>query len=873
MNRFAHHLGPLALGLALAAPMARADVVYDQPFDSLNGASTLLASSGWQVHHSATAASALYTAPLPDSDAFAAYIHDNGHVWCTNNLNANVRAALWTDALDPVATRIAQVTFDLRSGSPQSIARLIVRVGSQWYIHAGFYQADADQFELQKIPLYDGGATWQTLDFVPGSSLSQTGGSGSLIPLPSGAVTAVGVYLATSGTGNTAGCIRLDNFRIITAPSATKTYDGRFGSRVDAYLLFMQTSGKDVYGSAHSPLFASMLDRQTGTLFSDPRNTLPDVRPLCGIRWYDRAWNAFNPMHDGELLELLYTKTRYSGDPSYEAAANAALSYFFSTTQNPVTQFFAWGEHLSWDLQADAPTRQYFPGTTNLHFDDQFHEISNGGWTLWSESYAIPDALPRLVSFALGLWDNQIHDKTNGLFSRHARYDTRLTEAGAEFPRYGGNMIRAWAEAYTRVSDPQVRSTLATAITTIVNSFDGRRFPTTDALPSGSGTGFNVTYWTNGDMEYSIDCERAASLLDASNAPLSAKLRASAARSDATFLKVPTNLGIGGRGFAFVAYAATLAPGSPRSPSDDPWTTLWRFGYGGGAAVSTALKCERRFEQNGIPVFRDRFLQAAQLYLASSPDRGIALHPQALAETILLCLKAYTHTGQEAFLRHAEFLGDEAAELFFTPASPLPTFLAFGTPNHSDHYETITGGDDLMLALYLLDRQLEPPPVLLSAASRLSHGSTSEYDLPLPLTSNPGLECRNTEGDLQILFHFDKPVTYAKATIAEGKGLLSGIVYSGTSVAVTLKGVADAQRIALKLSDLNGTPGYARLDFGVLLGDVNGNGIVDVSDAGLIRDRIEQPLSTTFRFDVNRNGSINAPDVSLVQSRDSIAIP
>jgi hypothetical protein len=59
-----------------------------------------------------------------------------------------------------------------------------------------------------------------------------------------------------------------------------------------------------------------------------------------------------------------------------------------------------------------------------------------------------------------------------------------------------------------------------------------------------------------------------------------------------------------------------------------------------------------------------------------------------------------------------------------------------------------------------------------------------------------------------------------------------------------------------------------------LLGDSNGNGSVNASDASQTKSRIGAVIdATTFRSDINFNGSINATDVSQVKVNIGTALP
>jgi len=62
----------------------------------------------------------------------------------------------------------------------------------------------------------------------------------------------------------------------------------------------------------------------------------------------------------------------------------------------------------------------------------------------------------------------------------------------------------------------------------------------------------------------------------------------------------------------------------------------------------------------------------------------------------------------------------------------------------------------------------------------------------------------------------------------------------------------------------------------MLIGDVNGNGIVNATDIAQTKAQVGQPVtSTNFRTDVNANGIINATDVAIVKehSGESMSAP
>ncbi len=62
--------------------------------------------------------------------------------------------------------------------------------------------------------------------------------------------------------------------------------------------------------------------------------------------------------------------------------------------------------------------------------------------------------------------------------------------------------------------------------------------------------------------------------------------------------------------------------------------------------------------------------------------------------------------------------------------------------------------------------------------------------------------------------------------------------------------------------------------FGLLIGDVDGDGRVTTADANLVRADIgrQPPTSANFREDVTVDGKINHADVNLVKSKKGTSL-
>ena len=162
--------------------------------------------------------------------------------------------------------------------------------------------------------------------------------------------------------------------------------------------------------------------------------------------------------------------------------------------------------------------------------------------------------------------------------------------------------------------------------------------------------------------------------------------------------------------------------------------------------------------------------------------------------------------------------------------------------------------------------------------SRKLH-SGSPRDIDLSLTNNSGIECRSggPTNDHQIIFTFPSAVTFTNAAVTVGTGSVSSSSGTGTTiVTVNLTGVSNAQTVTVTLGGVSDGANTrdVSVQMGVLVGDTNGNGIVNASDVGQTKSRIGQTVDLNiFRSDINNNGTINASDVAAVKLQIGTSIP
>jgi CSLREA domain-containing protein len=171
-----------------------------------------------------------------------------------------------------------------------------------------------------------------------------------------------------------------------------------------------------------------------------------------------------------------------------------------------------------------------------------------------------------------------------------------------------------------------------------------------------------------------------------------------------------------------------------------------------------------------------------------------------------------------------------------------------------------------------------PPPMPTGAVSRKTHGSAGTFDIDLPVTGNVGIECRSggATNDYRMIITFANSVTVENASVTSGTGSVSSFSVSGSQVTVNLTGVTNVQRITVTLHNVNDGmhSGDVPVSMGVLIGDVNGNALVNASDVSLTKSQVGMAVSSSnFREDVNANGLINSVDVALVKSKVGTALP
>jgi hypothetical protein len=171
-----------------------------------------------------------------------------------------------------------------------------------------------------------------------------------------------------------------------------------------------------------------------------------------------------------------------------------------------------------------------------------------------------------------------------------------------------------------------------------------------------------------------------------------------------------------------------------------------------------------------------------------------------------------------------------------------------------------------------------PAGPVVSAVSRKVHGSSGTFDIDLPLTGAPGVECRTAStGAHRVVVKFSGPVTLDGFTISGG-ATPGAFGFNGSEATLTFSpDSTGAKRLVITLQNVTvgGFNGNVTIPMNLLVGDTNGNGTVNASDIGQTKAASGQAVSASnARLDVTvSGGSINASDIGQVKATSGATLP
>ena len=490
---------------------------------------------------------------------------------------------------------------------------------------------------------------------------------------------------------------------------------------VTAYADALLTHGRDTYGLVRSPLIATTLDRYTYERLDED-----DPPQIPGVRDRERMIGGANPMHDQGLYQILYALSTLTGDDRYGFEADLTLGWFLENCAHPATDLYAWGEHMGWHFDEE---RRIHKIAGTLH---EFYRP----WVLWDVCYILePKSAFR---FARGLWENQIGNHDTGNFSKHALYDQHGPTVNGDEPRHAGYFLSTWATAFQQTLDERYLQDLTMGTWSIVFAerrnrsldhamkrvtafIESKRSPESGAIRADSATPKKTEPWRGrlvfpiDNLSLAVDLGWSAGIVEPI---LASKMRLTAARTDSAFLKMDHQPD--GKGFLVGAHLYNLEPHGAEEAQrsrlwldraiENPFRDYGTFVIRSHAGVANL--CYERFQQTEKRGYHDLVIKTARQYLEAEPQisavgsPGLSdwlmeiltgtedpVYPRMMGQAIKLMLNAYDLSGDRRYLERADYFAQWSIRTFLGDAS-LPR----ATHRH-DHYEAVTGGDALMLAL------------------------------------------------------------------------------------------------------------------------------------------------------------------------------
>gem|GEM_PF-704025 len=162
-------------------------------------------------------------------------------------------------------------------------------------------------------------------------------------------------------------------------------------------------------------------------------------------------------------------------------------------------------------------------------------------------------------------------------------------------------------------------------------------------------------------------------------------------------------------------------------------------------------------------------------------------------------------------------------------------------------------------------------PSLQSAVTRKNTATLGNYDLSIPQTEELLVDER-TGGPTQLVLTFGANVVKGPSFAATvTSGTITSSTTNGTTLTINLAGVTDAQTLVVNITDLRHTAtssgGSYTLRVGVLAGDADRSGAVNLDDFTLVAANFGQTPGGFPRGDFNFDGAVNLDDFTVLASQ------
>ena len=218
------------------------------------------------------------------------------------------------------------------------------------------------------------------------------------------------------------------------------------------------------------------------------------------------------------------------------------------------------------------------------------------------------------------------------------------------------------------------------------------------------------------------------------------------------------------------------------------WTATGNLRITSTTATDGIKAVQKNFAQlppNGV--LTQSFATTAGQTYGLSFDLGTSAYQSTAEQRLQVTVQGNNVLRSETVSIFAQGTGTWYAPQSFTfVADSATTILTF------EDVSPTTANIDLLLDYV----RVTVPLQLTTAVSRKPHGGAGTFDIDLPLTGTPGVECRSSGGSHTLVFTFNNNVVSGSASVITGAGSVSGSpTFAGNTMTVNLTGVADVQKI------------------------------------------------------------------------------
>lgn len=223
--------------------------------------------------------------------------------------------------------------------------------------------------------------------------------------------------------------------------SSPSSEDGRYLSSVREFADTFLAHGLDHYGKIHTPMWVSVLSLKTLSLLESKAED-PNWQHTYNAEDYWREARGSNLYRNIYTLRTFYELSRLTGDPKYQQAADAYLTYFMNHCQSPTTGLYAWGEHMTYNVVRDQLT------ATRHELERQLPP--------WEEMWRLnPESVTREIN---AIYRINIYDKKTFDYDRHANFYTGEPDPMAvrgAYVKHSGLFAYSFYFLYLKTGDPK----------------------------------------------------------------------------------------------------------------------------------------------------------------------------------------------------------------------------------------------------------------------------------------------------------------------------------------------------------------------------------------------------------------------------------